>query len=313
MHIFIGLLTLATCTQVNLQNCVDSCSRNGECHEIYDQLLNANETSPSFLCKCFEGFTNFDCSECEFGRFGRSCELCPIKNKKTCAGNGLCDMGIKGTGKCKCFDGFNPNTECFEEDNFLDLWHQRSKSINLLLLALAACIALMHVMQKIPKIFIPSTCGAILLGIGLGLIFKVKYSEKGLNEALSFDPQIFFLVILPPIMFEAGFSLQKREFFNNFGTIMVFGIPGTILTSFLFGLGLYSLSINTGLYNFSMIECMLFGSLISALDPVATLKIFSAMGLDSQLQSIVLGESVINDAIAITTFKILANYEENSN
>lgn len=58
-----------------------------------------------------------------------------------------------------------------------------------------------------------------------------------------------------------------------------------------------------------MLESMLFGCLISALDPVASLKIFEAMKLSPVLESLVLGESVINDAIAITMFKILAGYE----
>ena len=170
---------------------------------------------------------------------------------------------------------------------------------------------MVHAIQKLPKQFLPSTCGAIILGIIVGLYFN--NTEYDLNSALSFDPQTFFLVILPPIMFEAGYSLQKANFFSNFGTIMMFGIPGTILTSILFGFGLLFLSQSLNLYDFSLIECMLFGSLICALDPVATLKIFEAMGLDASLQSIVLGESVINDAIAITMFKILSSFEDNEN
>jgi NhaP-type Na+/H+ or K+/H+ antiporter len=86
---------------------------------------------------------------------------------------------------------------------------------------------------------------------------------------------------------------------------MMFGIPGMIISALLFAGGLFAICYFLELYSFSLIECLLFGTLVSALDPVATLSIFRAMGLDSNLQCIVLGESVFNDAVAITMFKIL--------
>jgi NhaP-type Na+/H+ or K+/H+ antiporter len=46
-------------------------------------------------------------------------------------------------------------------------------------------------------------------------------------------------------------------------------------------------------------ECLLFGSIISATDPVTTLAIFSEQNLDMNLYSLVFGESVLNDAVSI--------------
>lgn len=42
-----------------------------------------------------------------------------------------------------------------------------------------------------------------------------------------------------------------------------------------------------------------FGSLISAVDPVATLAIFHALNVDPLLNMLVFGESILNDAVAI--------------
>ena len=52
-----------------------------------------------------------------------------------------------------------------------------------------------------------------------------------------------------------------------------------------------------GLYSFA------FGSLISAVDPVATLAIFHALDVDPTLNMLVFGESVLNDAVSIVMFK----------
>ena len=46
-----------------------------------------------------------------------------------------------------------------------------------------------------------------------------------------------------------------------------------------------------------------FGSLISAVDPVATLAIFHALDVDPTLNMLVFGESVLNDAVSIVMFK----------
>ena len=66
---------------------------------------------------------------------------------------------------------------------------------------------------------------AILLGILLGLIF---YEFE--NEIITFNGQIFFYFILPPIIFAAGYTLKSRMFFMNFGYILMYGFIGTFLS-----------------------------------------------------------------------------------
>jgi len=52
---------------------------------------------------------------------------------------------------------------------------------------------------------------------------------------------------------------------------------------------------------------LLFGALISAVDPVATLSIMGRpeLGVDPFLYSLVFGESVVNDAVSIVLFDVL--------
>lgn len=51
--------------------------------------------------------------------------------------------------------------------------------------------------------------------------------------------------------------------------------------------------------NISFIDSMIFGSILSATDPVTVLAIFSQLHVDPQLFSIISGESLLNDAVAI--------------
>jgi len=51
------------------------------------------------------------------------------------------------------------------------------------------------------------------------------------------------------------------------------------------------------------VHSLAFGSLISAVDPVATLAIFNALNVDPTLYMLVFGESVLNDAVAVVLYR----------
>merc|ERR1719167_1103836 len=55
------------------------------------------------------------------------------------------------------------------------------------------------------------------------------------------------------------------------------------------------------------LECLLFGALISAVDPVGTLSVLGRkeLNVDPTLYSLIFGESVLNDAVSIVFYKIL--------
>jgi NhaP-type Na+/H+ or K+/H+ antiporter len=80
--------------------------------------------------------------------------------------------------------------------------------------------------------------------------------------------------------------------------------------------GIYVLSESDafGDLHFSLLECLFFATLASDVDPVATLAILGSkeVNADPTLYSIVFGESVINDAVCIVLFDVLANMGENS-
>jgi NhaP-type Na+/H+ or K+/H+ antiporter len=51
----------------------------------------------------------------------------------------------------------------------------------------------------------------------------------GTGTPMFFDPDFFFYLVLPPIIFSAGYSLKRKRFFRYGGGIALFGIAGTII------------------------------------------------------------------------------------
>jgi len=132
-------------------------------------------------------------------------------------------------------------------------------------------------------------------------------------NAMQFESETFYYILLPPIVFEAGYSLKKKNFFYNMGTIMSFAVFGTIISTIVIGYGLFGcakLGLIKELDTDGPLESLLFGSLISAVDTVATLSIMGSpsSGATPLLFSLVFGESVLNDAVSIVLFRTLNNF-----
>ena len=186
---------------------------------------------------------------------------------------------------------------------------------------------------------LPESCVLIILGMLFGLfITRVDI----VNPFPLFTANLFFNILLPPVILDAAISLHKNEFFANFYSIMIFAVFGTIFNVFAIGLGLYGLgqagvlgSFETSvmssageLGNISSVAPLLangsthllneitttnnptlelfpaltFGSLISAVDPVAVLAIFEQIEVNAGLYFLVFGESLFNDGVSVVLY-----------
>nr|KAF6359069.1 solute carrier family 9 member A8 [Pipistrellus kuhlii] len=141
----------------------------------------------------------------------------------------------------------------------------------------------------------------LVLGILMGAVIKIIEFKKLANwkEEEMFRPNMFFLLLLPPIIFESGYSLHKGNFFQNIGSIILFSVFGTAISAFVVGGGIYFLGQADVISKLNMTDSFAFGSLISAVDPVATIAIFNALHIDPVLNMLVFGESILNDAVSI--------------
>ncbi|NWS84393.1 SL9A8 protein, partial [Toxostoma redivivum] len=169
------------------------------------------------------------------------------------------------------------------------------------LLVIAICIILVHLLIEYRLHFLPESVAVVSLGILMGAFIKIIEAQKLANwkEEEMFRPNMFFLLLLPPIIFESGYSLHKGNFFQNIGSIILFSVFGTAISAFIVGGGIYFLGRADVIYKLNMTDSFAFGSLISAVDPVATIAIFNALNVDPVLNMLVFGESILNDAVSI--------------
>ncbi|XP_078688149.1 sodium/hydrogen exchanger 8-like isoform X1 [Branchiostoma floridae x Branchiostoma belcheri] len=191
------------------------------------------------------------------------------------------------------------------EDEAAGLEQSMSMTMFFICIMLALCIMLVHLLIKTRFHYLPESVAIVFLGAVVGLIIKLmnKLELGNWTREEAFHPTTFFLVMLPPIIFESGYSLHKGNFFQNMGSIMLFAVIGTILSSLVIGGGIYLLGKAGVAFELTLGESFAFGSLISAIDPVATIAIFHALGVDPILNMLVFGESILNDAVSI----VLAN------
>ena len=94
--------------------------------------------------------------------------------------------------------------------------HSSSLAIFFVLFVLVLCIFLIHFILQNKCHYIPESLAIVFLGGFVGAVIKLLPNEE-LSKVESFSPTTFFLVLLPPIIFESGYNLHKGNFFANLG------------------------------------------------------------------------------------------------
>jgi NhaP-type Na+/H+ or K+/H+ antiporter len=111
------------------------------------------------------------------------------------------------------------------------------------------------------------------------------------------------VLLLPPIIFESGYNLNKETFFKNVGAVLIYSFLGTFIAIFSSSIMFWLFGQANMSAEFTWKESFAFGSLISATDPVSVLAIFKEMNADKNLFAIIFGESIFNDAVAIVMYQ----------
>ncbi|XP_055927058.1 sodium/hydrogen exchanger 3-like [Argiope bruennichi] len=162
-----------------------------------------------------------------------------------------------------------------------------------------------HVTPRLANLC-PESCMLLVVGVILGLVLFHSGMIVG-----PLTPTVFFLFMLPPIVFDAGYFMPNRLFFDNIFSILVYAVIGTVWNTLSIGVSLWAIGL-TGIFGYevSLIEMLLFSSIVSAVDPVAVLAVFEEIHVNEVLYIIVFGESLLNDAVTVVLYHMFEGYTE---
>lgn len=126
---------------------------------------------------------------------------------------------------------------------------------------------------------------------------------------ISFDGHMLLEIILPPLLFSAARNLSGYKFRKMSVTIVYLGVALIFFTAFVvaafvsYFIGFMTLSAG-----------LILGAIVAPPDAVSSVSIGKKLGLPDRIMTILTGESLINDASALTLFTLAVSitYHEES-
>ncbi|KAH9216489.1 Sodium/hydrogen exchanger family-domain-containing protein [Leptodontidium sp. 2 PMI_412] len=185
-----------------------------------------------------------------------------------------------------------------------------SWALFIMIMLLIAALFTSYMLQQKKVEAVHETVISIFAGMTVGLILRLS-SGTSIQNLVSFNYQIFFNLLLPPIILASGYELHQANFFRNIGTILTFAFAGTFISAIVLGLILYVYTrIPIDGFEMTFVDAISVGATLSATDPVTILAIFNTYKVDPKLYTIIFGESILNDAVAIVLFETAQRYKE---
>lgn len=170
---------------------------------------------------------------------------------------------------------------------------------------LCACIVIGHLLEE--SRWMNESITALAIGLGTGTVILLTSGGKS-SHILEFKQEFFFIYLLPPIIFNAGFQVKKKQFFQNFTTITSFGAIGTLISFAVISFGAARLFPKLDIGYLDTKDYLALGAIFSATDSVCTLQV-----LDQEetplLYSLVFGEGVVNDATSVVLFNAITKFD----
>ncbi|KAK6813124.1 hypothetical protein RU639_010729 [Aspergillus parasiticus] len=185
-----------------------------------------------------------------------------------------------------------------------------SWALFILIMLLMFALFTSYILQQKKIQAVHETVLSIFAGMFVGLIIRLS-PESPIQDSVTFDYQFFFNLLLPPIILASGYELHQANFFRNIGTILTFAFAGTFISAIVLGLVLFVWTrIPLDGLNISFVEAISVGATLSATDPVTILAIFNLYKVEPKLYTVIFGESILNDAIAIVLFETAQKYAD---
>ncbi|XP_041933509.1 sodium/hydrogen exchanger 3-like [Alosa sapidissima] len=182
-------------------------------------------------------------------------------------------------------------------------WHHVSIPyiVALWILVCWLCKLVFELDHHVTSVF-PESGLLIIIGFVLGGIVW------GANNVQTFTltPTVFFYYLLPQIILDTGYFMPNKLFFSNLGAILIYAIIGTCWNAAAVGLSMWGCYLGgaMGDLNIGLLQFLLYGSLLSAVDPVAVIAVFEEVHVNEVLFILVFGESLLNDGVTVVLYNV---------
>lgn len=162
------------------------------------------------------------------------------------------------------------------------------ESITIVLLLLLAVIISGIVSRILPLPF-PRPLFQIALGAVVGLVADWR---------VTLDPEIFFLLFLPPLLFLDGWRIPREELLEDGSTILELALGLVLFT--VAGMGFF---IHWMIPAMPLAVAFALAAVISPTDPIAVSAIAKRVPLPKRMMHILEGESLLNDASGLVCLR----------
>lgn len=159
-----------------------------------------------------------------------------------------------------------------------------------LLLILGLLFVVMLLVMLAQKIRVAYPIFLVLAGLGIGFIPGIP--------ALKLDPDLIFLIFLPPLLYEAAWNTSWKEFKKWSGGIAMLAFGLVFFTSFVVAYAAYQF-----IPGFTIALGFLLGGIISPPDAVAATTVLKGLKVPHRTITILEGESLVNDASSLIIFR----------
>ncbi len=161
------------------------------------------------------------------------------------------------------------------------------ESFQIIIFVMAILIGLSAIADKI-KLPYP----ILLVGVGLVIGFAPALPD------LALDPEIVFLIFLPPLLYDAAFKTSWHEFKTSIRPISTLAITLVFFTTVT-----VAIAAHYCIPGFSWPLAFVLGAIVSPPDAVAATSITKGLGLNKKVITILEGESLLNDASALIAYR----------
>lgn len=164
--------------------------------------------------------------------------------------------------------------------------------------------------QLLKRTQIPYTVALLIIGLIVGytnrtdLLASAPLFQDSLDLVSEIEPHLILFVFLPVLIFESAFALEVHLFRLIFTQIAILAVPGLIIAT----LATAALSKWLLPWEWSWAVALMFGALISATDPVAVVALLKEVSSRKRLETLIEGESLVNDGTAIVLFTLFASF-----